>query len=42
LVVSLGFRPIDTVPLAIARALEGMGMLNIALNMINNWPWQTG
>ena len=42
LVRSLGFRPIDCGPLAMARALEGMGMLNIALNMTNNWPWQTG
>jgi hypothetical protein len=41
-VASLGFRPIDTGPLAMARALEGMGMLNIALNMTNTWPWQTG
>lgn len=42
LVQSLGFRPIDTGPLAMARALEGMGTLNIALNMNNEWPWQTG
>jgi predicted dinucleotide-binding enzyme len=41
-VASLGFRPIDTGSLTMARALEGMGMLNIALNMSNNWPWQTG
>jgi predicted dinucleotide-binding enzyme len=42
LVESLGFRPIDVGPLAMARALEGMGTLNISLNMTNNWPWQTG
>ena len=42
LVESLGFRPIDAGPLAMARALEGMGTLNIALNMANEWPWQTG
>ena len=42
LIASLGFRPIDTGPLAMARALEGMGMLNISLNMANDWPWQTG
>ena len=39
---SLGFRPIDCGPLAMARALEGMGTLNISLNMTNNWTWQTG
>lgn len=42
LVESLGFRPIDAGPLAMARALEGMGTLNISLNMNNDWPWQTG
>ena len=42
LVRSLGFRPLDCGPLAMARALEGMGTLNIYLNMTNNWPWQTG
>ena len=42
LVASLGFRPIDTGPLTMARALEGMGMLNISLNMTHKWPWQTG
>lgn len=42
LVESLGFRPIDAGPLAMARALEGMGTLNISLNMTNEWPWQTG
>lgn len=41
-VESLGFRPIDAGPLAMARALEGMGVLNISLNMNNGWPWQTG
>ena len=42
LVQSLGFRPIDAGPLAMARALEGMGLLNIALNQKNDWPWQSG
>jgi predicted dinucleotide-binding enzyme len=42
LVASLDFRPIDAGPLAMARALEGMAMLNISLNMTHGWPWQTG
>jgi 8-hydroxy-5-deazaflavin:NADPH oxidoreductase len=42
LVGSLGFRPIDAGSLAMARALEGMGTLNISLNMTNGWPWQSG
>ncbi len=42
LVESLGFRPVDAGSLVMSRALEGMGMLNISLNMSNNWPWQTG
>lgn len=41
-VESLGLRPIDAGPLAMARALEGMGALNISLNMTHGWPWQTG
>ncbi|MDQ3930318.1 MAG: NADPH-dependent F420 reductase [Chloroflexota bacterium] len=39
---SLGYRPIDAGPLAMARALEGMGTLNIYLNMTHQWPWQSG
>ncbi len=42
LVGSLGFHPIDAGSLAMARALEGMGTLNIVLNMTNGWSWQTG
>lgn len=39
---SIGFRPIDAGPLAMARALEAMGLLNILLQIQNNWPWQSG
>jgi hypothetical protein len=42
LVKSLGLRPIDAGPLAMARALEAMGLLNISLNARNNWAWQSG
>lgn len=42
LVRSLGFRPVDVGPLAMARALEGMALLNITLNMQHGWPWQSG
>ena len=42
LVESLGFRPIDAGALVMSRALEGMALLNIFLNMTNRWPWQTG
>ena len=42
LVRSIGFRPIDAGPLAMARALEGMALLNICLQIWNNWPWQAG
>ena len=42
LVESIGFVPIDVGPLAMSRALEGMGLLNITLNIRNGWPWQDG
>jgi 8-hydroxy-5-deazaflavin:NADPH oxidoreductase len=42
LVDSLGFRPIDAGPLAMARALEGMALLNINLNTRDGWAWQSG
>jgi predicted dinucleotide-binding enzyme len=40
LVGSIGFRPIDAGGLGVARALEAMGLLNITLQIRNNWPWQ--
>jgi predicted dinucleotide-binding enzyme len=39
---SIGFRPIDSGPLAMARALEAMAILNVALQIENGWPWQSG
>ncbi len=41
-VKSVGFRPVDAGPLAMARALEAMAMLNILLQIQNGWPWQSG
>ena len=42
LVDSIGFRAIDAGPLAVARTLEGMAWLNIALQLKHGWPWQSG
>jgi len=42
LVQSIGFRPIDAGPLAMARALEALALLNITLQIRNNWRWQSG
>jgi NADPH-dependent F420 reductase len=39
---SIGFRPLDVGPLVMARALEAMALLNIALQVRNRWPWQAG
>ena len=39
---SIGFRPIDAGPLAMARALEAMAILNIALQIQNGRPFQSG
>jgi 8-hydroxy-5-deazaflavin:NADPH oxidoreductase len=38
---SMGFRPIDAGPLPMARVLEGMGLLNVLLQIKHNWPWQS-
>ena len=39
----IGFRPIDAGGLKMARALEGMALLNIQLNMRGeDWSWQSG
>lgn len=38
----VGFRVIDSGPLAAARYLEAMAILNISLNAANKWPWRTG
>jgi 8-hydroxy-5-deazaflavin:NADPH oxidoreductase len=39
---SIGLHPIDAGPLEMARALEAMALLNIMLQLRNNWSWQTG
>ena len=39
---SLGYRPVDAGGLRMARALEEMAFLNIALNASNGWVWQSG
>jgi 8-hydroxy-5-deazaflavin:NADPH oxidoreductase len=38
---AVGFRPLDVGPLPVARVLEGMALVNISLNMLNGWSWQT-
>jgi len=38
---SMGYRPIDVGPAPMARALEGMGLVNISLQIANGWPWQS-
>lgn len=42
LLTEIGYRPIDSGPLAAARSLEHMAFLNISLNAANGWPWQSG
>jgi 8-hydroxy-5-deazaflavin:NADPH oxidoreductase len=41
-VESIGFRPDDVGPLVMARALEGMALMIITLQIRNEWPWQSG
>lgn len=41
LAASIGLRPVDCGPLALARVLEGMALTNILLQIRNNWPWQS-
>lgn len=42
LLSSIGLRPVDAGPLVMARVLEGMALLNITLQIRNDWPWQSG
>jgi 8-hydroxy-5-deazaflavin:NADPH oxidoreductase len=42
LLTAVGYRPIDVGPLSFARYLEGMALLNIALNAHNGWAWRSG
>ena len=39
---SLGYRVVDAGGLRMARALEEMAFLNIALNAADGWSWQSG
>ncbi len=41
LVGSIGFNPIDAGSLEVARALEGLALVNILLQLHNNGSWQT-
>lgn len=39
---SIGLRPLDVGPLSAAVTLERMAFLNITLNMVSGWSWQSG
>ena len=41
LVSSIGFNPIDAGALEVARALEGLALVNILFQLHNNGSWQT-
>jgi predicted dinucleotide-binding enzyme len=38
---SLGYRPLDTGGLRMARALEELAFVNISLNATQGWTWQS-
>lgn len=38
---SLEYEPLDCGPLIMARALEDLGLINVRLNAVNQWNWQT-
>ena len=42
LVASIGFRPIDAGPLAMARSLEALALQIISLNARLGWSWANG
>jgi len=42
LVASIGLDPVDVGPLVRARQLEGLAVLNIALNIAHGGTWQSG
>ena len=39
---SIGLRPLDVGPLSAAVTLERMAFMNITLNMVSGWSWQSG
>jgi predicted dinucleotide-binding enzyme len=38
---SIEYEPLYCGPLIVARVLEDMGLLNVRLNSVNGWQWQT-
>lgn len=41
LLESMEYEPLDCGPLVMARVLEDMGLLNVRLNALNGWQWQS-
>jgi predicted dinucleotide-binding enzyme len=39
IVEAVGFEPVDAGPLARARQLEALALLNIGLQVVNGWGW---